>query len=120
MASVLTGSALPSQTRAPRTTDPETEERRIFVEALFEVASSKASALTVAEMAENAALREALAEYIDFKGRVNAKGVAQWFGRFKRQTFGRKHLRSTPAGKGKLKWYVSEKPLPGDDDGCSD
>jgi hypothetical protein len=106
-----------------RNDDPETEEQRAFIEALFEVANNKITALTIAEMIETDALKETLSAFIDFKGVINARAAAKWFGRFKRRTFGRKHLRSTPAGKGKDKWYVSEKPKPSqtlDDDGCSD
>jgi putative DNA primase/helicase len=106
-----------------RSDDPEGGERWAFVEALFKVANNKTSALTVAEMAENQSLREALSEYLDPKGNINTKAAGRWLASFQRETFGNKHLRDTPRVQGKKKWFVSEKPPPQpqcDDDGCSD
>ena len=100
-----------------REEDPVRNAQEAFIEALYDVdVHSDAKALTIAQMSEtlvhvsHKALKEALQEYIDLKGVLNARKLGQWFAKFKGRMFGRKRLMSAPAGKGILKWFIGEVP----------
>ena len=103
-----------------RDEDPERNAQLAFIEALYAVnVDSEAKALTVAQMSEtlhqpsHKTLKEALQDYIDVTGNLNATNVGKWFAQFKGRMFGRKRLLSIPAGKGRQKWFVHEVPFSG-------
>lgn len=96
-----------------RASDPEHAEQEAFIEALAGLqAFNKATALTVADIIKVAYtgsdMREALEQFVGFKGVIDAVAVGKWLARFKDKTFGAQQLKSASAGKGKHKWYLQE------------
>jgi putative DNA primase/helicase len=116
-----------------RADDPQRNERQAFVEALGStMARSETTAITLAEMEklpDYPDLKEALSRFISPNGVFNKVKAGHWLAKFRNEPFEGKRLKSAPAGKGKLKWYVSgddppttptPTPTRCDDDGCSD
>jgi putative DNA primase/helicase len=99
-----------------RAEDPQRAERQAFVEALSETgATTEWSALTAADIVEKSIHVENLKQSIPSKlinprTGVDTVKLGTWMAAFKSEIFDGKRLKSTTAGKGRLKWYVDEPP----------